>query len=329
METVLLRSFAIVGILWAFGLSGCASGGVRAPHRPNRILNLYDAFGKEVPGTTQDWGFSCLVDYDGKRILFDSGTNADIFERNTKALGVDLRSVDFAIGSHAHADHLSGFDYLLRVHPTVRIYLPSDFSLGAPVPFAAGGPVPGAEQAVPPEQRYFGGRAGAERVRSSGRYWKADVEYVSAHREIAPGMTLLATESTVLGTFSKYPPNTVNPKLSGLPELSLALRTVDGEVLIVGCSHSSVDRIVEAGRAHLKREIGLVMGGFHLVPYGPEEIEGLVRKMRDELGVRSVAPAHCTGHLGFKAFREAYGPRCQFAGLGSEVAFGPAPDSRP
>jgi 7,8-dihydropterin-6-yl-methyl-4-(beta-D-ribofuranosyl)aminobenzene 5'-phosphate synthase len=43
--------------------------------------------------------------------------------------------------------------------------------------------------------------------------------------------------------------------------------------------------------------------------------------MKDELGVRSVAPAHCTGHLGFKAFRDSYGDRCRFAGLGSEIRF--------
>lgn len=300
------------------GAAGCVSGAGGAPARADRLLNLYDAFGKEIPGTTQDWGFSCLVDYRGKRILFDSGTHADIFARNVKALGVDLRTVDFAIGSHSHADHLSGFDYLLSIHPTVKIYLPSDFALGAPIPFAIRGPLPAAEQAVPPEQRYFGGRA-ADRVASSGRFWKANVEYVSAHRELAPGITLIATDSPFLGSYSKYPPHAEAPRMTSMPELSLSLAGPNGEALIVGCSHSSVDRIVEAARAQLRRDIALVMGGFHLLPFGPEEIDRVVRKMEDELGVRSVAPAHCTGHLGFKAFRDAYGPRCHFAGLGSEV----------
>ncbi|NIR47282.1 hypothetical protein GWO43_02275, partial [candidate division KSB1 bacterium] len=35
----------------------------------NRILNLYDAFGKEVTGATFDWGFSALIEYDGKTLL--------------------------------------------------------------------------------------------------------------------------------------------------------------------------------------------------------------------------------------------------------------------
>jgi 7,8-dihydropterin-6-yl-methyl-4-(beta-D-ribofuranosyl)aminobenzene 5'-phosphate synthase len=311
----------IAALFCGFGLAGCAStDGAAGPPRPNRLLNLYDAFGKEVPGTTMDWGFSCLVDCNGKRILFDSGTNADVFARNVKALGVDLRTVDFAVGSHAHADHLSGFDHLLAVHPDVKIYLPADFALGAPIPFSFKGPVPGADQSVPPEQRYFGGRS-VERVASSGRYWKANVEYVSGHREIAPGITLIATDSPYLGYYSKYPPTVAEPKLTGLPELSLSLAGAGGEALIVGCSHSSVDRIVDAARTHPKRDIGLVMGGFHLLPFRVEEIGKVVRRMKDELGVRSVAPAHCTGHLCFKAFRDAYGDRCRFAGLGSEIRF--------
>jgi 7,8-dihydropterin-6-yl-methyl-4-(beta-D-ribofuranosyl)aminobenzene 5'-phosphate synthase len=319
-------TLGLAGLLWMLGTGGCASsGGGPAAPRPDRLLNLYDAFGKGVPGTTMDWGFSCLVDYRGKRILFDSGTNADLFARNAEALGVDLRTIDFAVCSHAHADHVSGFDHLLRVHPTVKIYLPADFALGAPVPFALRGPAPGAEDALPPEQRYFGGRPPAERVASSGRFWKADVEYVSGHREIAPGITLIATDSPFLGTWSKYPPNVAEPKLSGLPELSLALASPEGEILVVGCSHSSVDRIVAATRSRLRRDVGLLVGGFHLVPFGREEIDRVVRLLKDDYRVRLVAPAHCTGHLAFQAFREAYGERSLFAGLGSELSLPSGP----
>jgi hypothetical protein len=35
---------------------------------PNRVTILYDAFGKSTD-VTKDWGFSALVEYDGKRIL--------------------------------------------------------------------------------------------------------------------------------------------------------------------------------------------------------------------------------------------------------------------
>ena len=80
--------------------SGCASSGAASAELPegNYIVNLYDAFGPEREGLTQDFGFSALVRYEGKTILFDSGTNADILKANTEALGIDLREVDFASG---------------------------------------------------------------------------------------------------------------------------------------------------------------------------------------------------------------------------------------
>ena len=69
----------------------------------DRVTILYDAFldSKEV---TKDWGFSALVEHDGKRILFDTGNNAVIFEHNVNALGIDLTKLDFVVISHRHTD---------------------------------------------------------------------------------------------------------------------------------------------------------------------------------------------------------------------------------
>src|SRR5215203_1461610 len=91
----------------------------------NRVTILYDAFGK--PSTmTQDWGYSALVEYGGKRILFDTGNNPRIFAQNVKAAGVDLRQLDFVVISHRHLDHTAGLTYLLSVNPTVKIYAPKE-----------------------------------------------------------------------------------------------------------------------------------------------------------------------------------------------------------
>jgi len=49
-----------------------------------KITILYDAFGAD-PTMIKDWGFSALVEVAGKRILFDTGDNATIFEKNVKA----------------------------------------------------------------------------------------------------------------------------------------------------------------------------------------------------------------------------------------------------
>src|SRR5712664_3963947 len=96
-----LRTLAVIVLLLA---------GMAAAETPNRVTILYDSFGKS-PSLTMDWGFAALVEYGGKRILFDTGNNARIFEHNVKAAGVDLQNIDFVIISHRHADHTSGIAY--------------------------------------------------------------------------------------------------------------------------------------------------------------------------------------------------------------------------
>ncbi|MCP5114029.1 MAG: MBL fold metallo-hydrolase [bacterium] len=320
--------------LGGLGLAACSDSSSPSPavatglERPgNRIRNLYDAFGKEDAGATFDFGFSALIDYNGQTILFDSGTNADTFRRNVEAFGADLGQVDLAIASHNHADHISGFDHLLEVNPRVKLYLPHDFfGFGAPLELPIGGADPEVVSGLPPELLYFNGKgAGVVTLNSSGRFWKADADYVPEHRPIADGVTLIVTRSPYLGTFSRYPdpsdPRSSEPKLTGLPELSLALDTPDGHVLIVGCSHSSVDGIIRAAKDHLGGEVALVMGGYHLLPYSTDQLAVLGGRLKDELGVKRIAPSHCTGPLAIQVLRQAYGENFIPAGLGAEIPF--------
>ena len=88
-----------------------------------RITILYDAFGPPS-SLKMDWGFAALIEYNGRRILFDTGNNARIFEHNVNQLNVDLTKLDAVVISHRHGDHTSGLNYLLKANPTVKIYAP-------------------------------------------------------------------------------------------------------------------------------------------------------------------------------------------------------------
>ena len=285
--------------------------------QPDAITTLYDAFTARTDDVTLDWGWSALVRYRGHTILFDSGDDATALAHNAQVLGVDLREVDIAVLSHDHSDHSSGFDYLLSVNPGVKLYLPAEGNLGGHWQFEVSPPVEGMQPIAPERQYYRGARKGPRST--SGRYWKANIEMVPESREIAPGIVLVATDSPNLGLVSRYPPHEKEAAITPLKELSLVLDTTAGDVVLVGCAHSGIEKIVGVTKKLRQREVALLVGGFHLFPYGVEEVRGVAMRLRDVLHVKRVAPAHCTGHLGFQAFAEVFGERDVFAGLGERI----------
>lgn len=271
---------------------------------PARITVLYDAFGK--PSAMQkDWGYAALIEYQGKRILFDTGNDARILEKNAKASGVDLSRLDFVVMSHRHGDHMGGMSYLLRVNPKVTIYAPKEgFGVyGATLPSS----FYRKEAALPPEQRYFDG-APPDIMRFGSAWPNAHFTLIEHDTEIAPGIHLIALVSDKPGTLE-------------LRELSLAIATPAGMVLIVGCAHPGIDRIA-AATARIDNRILLVAGGLHLVVAQDPEIERIVSALHDTFKVAFIAPGHCTGEATFKALLRAFGNRNIYAGLGTRIAFG-------
>ena len=298
----------------AMVLAGCAATtlppqAARADSAKAQITILYDAFGKSS-GMQKDWGYAALIEYGGKRILFDTGNNGDTLAQNAKAKGIDLSRLDFVVMSHRHGDHMGGVAYLLSVNPRVKIYAPKEgFGVyGADLP----GTFYRKDESLPPEQRYYDGRP-PEVMRFGAAWPGANFQLVDKNIEIAPGIHLIALVSDRPGTLE-------------LRELSLAINTAEGMVIIVGCSHPGIEKIVEAA-TKINPRIHLVAGGFHLVVSKDEEIEKIVAALRDTYKVAYVAPGHCTGEPTFAALKKAFGERDLYAGLGTTLALGATPRS--
>ena len=293
MRHISLRALAVFILL----LAHMAVAGT-----PNRVTILYDSFGKS-PTLTMDWGFAALVDYGGKRILFDTGNNVQIFEHNVKAAGVDLQKLDFVVMSHRHGDHMGGLAYLLKVNPTVKIYAPKERS------GVYGDDQPSStwyrkDPSLPAEQRYYSG-APPEIIHMGEAWPSANFQLIDKNVEIVPGMYLIALVSDKPGTLE-------------LRELSLAIRTPDGLVLVVGCSHPGVEHIVQEASA-IDPHINLLFGGLHQIQAPDPEVERIARVLHDQYKVDRIAPGHCTGEPEFAAVKKTFGDHYLYAGVGSVV----------
>lgn len=106
-------------------------------------------------------------------------------------------------------------------------------------------------------------------------------------------------------------------------ELSLAIDTPDGTVLVVGCSHPTIEKVVEAAKAKSNKPLHLVVGGTHLLPAKPEDIDRIATALRDEWKVDYLAPVHCTGEAAFGILKQTFGDRYVYAGLGTTIVLGP------
>ena len=309
MGRTLAKHLLLGSSICLLGLTGSHGAQSVPTAQQPRITVLYDAFGK-VPGLHKDWGYSALVEADGKRILFDTGNNPDVLEANAKALHVDLSRLDFVVMSHRHGDHMGGMEYLLKVNPHVKIYAPKEnfgvYGFSLPSKFYR------KNDNLQPQMRYYDGKPPETMV--FGSAWpRANIELIDQTTEILPGIHLIALVSD-------------KPTTQELKELTLAIRTPDGLVLVVGCSHPGLDRIVAAAQA-IDPHIHLIAGGFHLVVAPDEAINQVATLLHDTAKIDYLAPGHCTGEPAFTALSQAFGDHYLYAGLGSVIALGPDPHS--
>jgi 7,8-dihydropterin-6-yl-methyl-4-(beta-D-ribofuranosyl)aminobenzene 5'-phosphate synthase len=120
---------------------------------------------------------------------------------------------------------------------------------------------------------------------------------------VAPGIFILPGVSTSPGTLE-------------LKELSLAIKSPQGLILIVGCSHPGVEHIVQEATA-IDPHINILLGGLHQIQKPDAEVERIAAVLHDQYKLERVAPGHCTGEPEFAALRKVFGERYLYAGLGT------------
>jgi len=104
----------------------------------------------------------------------------------------------------------------------------------------------------------------------------------------------------------------------GVDEQALVVPTDAGLVVITGCAHPGIVRIVRAAKALFDAPVHLVLGGFHLGGHSAAQVEGILDEFR-ALGVARVSPMHCTGESAIAMFAEAYGDDYIQGGAGQVI----------
>jgi 7,8-dihydropterin-6-yl-methyl-4-(beta-D-ribofuranosyl)aminobenzene 5'-phosphate synthase len=104
-----------------------------------------------------------------------------------------------------------------------------------------------------------------------------------------------------------------------IKEQALVVRTEAGPVLIAGCAHPGIVRMLHAARELLDDDILLAMGGFHLEWATKCKIRRVISALRQS-GVRYVGACHCCGGKSRRLLEEHFGKKFIDFGAGRAIA---------
>lgn len=269
-----------------------------------------------------EWGFSALVEADGHRILFDTGTQPETVLKNAKELGIDLSDVEDVVLSHFHGDHTGG---LLTLRKTFaqrnsaalsRAYVGKGFFWSRP---NKGREV---NQMIAERPRYeaMGGRfieTAEPRQLYPGVWLSGAVQRVHPEHNWGPPLKV----QTPQGITDDYVPE----------DISLFVDTDAGLAVITGCGHAGIINTLEFARARVRDgPIDAVIGGFHLIDLDDTHLDWTVDQFR-RLGVRNVVGAHCTGIEAIYRIRQRAGlarKNCVVGATGSSFTLDKGIDPR-
>lgn len=126
------KSFKLTGLLLLLGLSTISALepllSAKDPKDDAVIITIiYDNYQDDQDLET-DWGFACLVEYQGNKLLFDAGRIAELYKTNVKLLDIHPEEIPTLFISHEHGDHTAGMPWIIEMNPSVMCYLPASYA---------------------------------------------------------------------------------------------------------------------------------------------------------------------------------------------------------
>ncbi len=70
----------------------------------------------------RSWGFSAVVDFGGHRVLFDAGSDPILLLEHLEKLQIDPTTIEHAVISHQHGDHLRGVYWVFEKNPKMTVH---------------------------------------------------------------------------------------------------------------------------------------------------------------------------------------------------------------
>ena len=273
-----------------------------------KLTNIVDKYVRPDREFISSDGLSYLIEIEGKKILFDTGDQGIILLNNMQILEIDPKTIDMVVFSHGHWDHTFGIEALMQSRedaPVLRL-------VGHPHVFTrrrVKKPILRLLAYLKYRWYNLGFPKLPEEILS-----KLEIIKVVEPYEITPILTTIGEINEWKEKPSKIDKLTI--ELDGkfvhdelLDDLSLALKTKEGLVLILGCGHAGVLNICDRARElHPDSEIKKIIGGTHLVALRTEEeLEYVAKQLEEKYNSPQLYFSHCTGQKATNFMKNYFG----------------------
>lgn len=105
-----------------------------------------------------------------------------------------------------------------------------------------------------------------------------------------------------------------------MPEQSLVVKISQGLVVITGCAHPGIVRILDFVHENNRGKLYAVFGGFHLRGKHHSTVKDITSHFR-ELNIKKAGPCHCTGKTAIDMFKNTYGMNFLDLRIGDSFSF--------
>lgn len=253
-----------------------------------------------------EWGLSFLVEYEGRKILADTGASA-LFSDNLEKLGFDISDIDYGTLSHAHYDHSNGMPLFFENNVKAKFYLREN-----------------TKENCYAKKLFFKKYIGLPKGVLAD--YSDRIEYVSGDFKLFDGAYLIPHKTPDLDKIGK---REMMYRLVGrkwIPdnfdhEQSLVLDTEKGLVIINCCSHGGTVNIINEVRSSFPgKHVYALIGGFHLFNKSEKEVREVSRNILDT-GIDFVCTGHCTKDKAFAVMKEEMGDKLEQLHAGLVLEF--------
>jgi 7,8-dihydropterin-6-yl-methyl-4-(beta-D-ribofuranosyl)aminobenzene 5'-phosphate synthase len=105
-----------------------------------------------------------------------------------------------------------------------------------------------------------------------------------------------------------------------ITEISLTIKTDNGNVVFTGCSHAGVENIAKQVIALTETNVLAIIGGLHFFRSFQPRIKRSIKEMK-ALNIKRIVPSHCTGKRAILCLKKEFGENCSIGGVGTELNF--------